>query len=145
MIYIAGDKHGHKAITLLEDYLRDHDLGYKNLGVKNKDEDMKLEDIIPKVIGKVKEDKKNKGILSCGTGVGVEVGANKFRGIRACLATDEKIAEWSVVYDNCNVLCLVGWKTDKRKINKILDAWLNAEYDGNERRLRMMEVFDTFR
>lgn len=144
MIYIGADKHGYKAIQFVEDYLKSHNIDFENLGVKNENEDMPFEDMIPKVVSKVKEDEDNKGILSCGTGVGVEVGANRFSGIRACLATNPKIAEWSAVYDKCNVLCLVGWDVEKKNVDKMLDAWLNAKYDGDEKRLKMIETFDSW-
>ena len=142
MIYIAGDKHGFKTMDIVERYLKTHGIRFENLGVKSTSEKMKLENMIPKVTKRVLKDPKNKGILSCGTGVGIEVGANKFSGIRACLATDEKVAEWSRVYDNCNVLCLVGWNANKKSINKILDAWLRAEYDGSKNRSKMFKEFD---
>src|SRR5258708_1010630 len=128
----------------VENFLRSQHIEYENLGVKQENEDMKLEDMIPKVVSQVKEKEENKGILSCGSGVGVEVGANKFSGIRACLATNEKIAKWSRIYDNCNVLCLVGWESNKETVGKILTAWLKTEYDGSEKRLKMMDVFDTW-
>jgi len=142
MIYIAGDKHGFAAIQIVEDYLAAHKIESSNLGVQDKNEDIKLEEIIPKVTKKVLEDDKNLGILACGSGVGVEVGANKFAGIRACLATNPQIAEWSKVYDKCNVLCLVGWSPDKENIEKIVEAFLKAEYDGSEKRLKMFEEFN---
>ncbi len=142
MIYIAGDKHGNSAIKIIETYLHSKGTEYINLGVKNENEDMKLEDMIPAVTKKVLESKNNTGILTCGSGVGVEVGANKFSGIRACLATNEKIAEWGRTKDNCNILCLVGWEADKDAICKILDAWFSSEYDGSEKRLKMIAEFD---
>lgn len=144
MIYIAGDKHGFKGITMIEAYLKTHGIPFENMGVKSGDENMKLEDMIPPVVKKVLEQENNKAILVCGTGIGVEVGANKFSGIRACLATNEKIAEWAAVYDKCNVLCLVGWEIEQEKVNKMLDAWLHAKYDGSENRLKMFEVFDNW-
>jgi ribose 5-phosphate isomerase B len=142
MIYIAGDKHGYKAIKIIEDYLRFNKIDFQNLGVSSEGEDIKLEDMIPNVVDKIKEDEKNKGILTCGTGIGVEVGANKFSGIRACLATNEQVAEWSRVYDKCNVLCLIGWGVEKEKVYKMLDKWFSAEYDGSEKRLKMFEEFN---
>lgn len=142
MIYIAADKHGFKTIQYVEEYLKTHKYDFINVGVQDENEDISLEEMIPKVTDKVRENENNKGILSCGTGVGVEVGTNKFSGIRACLATNEKIAEWSVTYDNCNVLCLVGWDTDRDQIFKILNSWFSAKYDGSEKRLKMMKVFD---
>jgi ribose 5-phosphate isomerase B len=144
MIYIAGDKHGYNAIEFVKNYLSSHKIEYENLGVQNETQTMKLEDMIPAVTTKVKEKETNRGILVCGTGIGVEVGANKFSGIRACLATNEKIAEWSAVYDKCNVLCLVGWDIDQERTNKILDAWLNSVYDGSTKRLAMFEEFNNW-
>lgn len=142
MIYIAADKHGLKTIQFVEAYLKEHNLRFENLGVRSEGKDMRLEDMIPPLAEKVKSHLTNYGIISCGTGVGVEVGANRFAGIRACLATNPKIAEWSKVYDNCNVLCLVGWETTKEEVYKILDAWFGAQYDGDEGRLKMMKAFD---
>lgn len=100
--------------------------------------------MIPKVIKKIKDIKNNRGILSCGTGVGVEVGANKFSGIRACLAGNEQIAQWSTVYDKCNVLCLTGWECKKEEIFKILEGWLTKKFDGDIKGLKMFDVFDTW-
>jgi ribose 5-phosphate isomerase B len=142
MIYIAGDKHGFPAIQMITTYLNNEGSLFENLGVKDSNGNIKLEDMIPAVIEKVKENEDNKGILVCGTGIGVEVGANKFSGIRACLATNEKLAEWAATKDKCNVLCLVGWDIDQGRINKILNAWLNADYDGSESRLEMFEAFN---
>lgn len=142
MIYIAGDKHGYKAIKIVEEYLQKHNIPFQNLGITREEEDIKLQDMIPPLKDKVLEHEGNRGILSCGTGIGVEVGVNKFSGIRAALATNETIAEWSRVYDNCNVLCLVGWNCDKDVVEKILDAWFAAEYDGSEKRLKMFEEFN---
>lgn len=142
MIYIAGDKHGYRAIKIIEGYLKSKNIDFRNLGVNSDNEDIRLEDMIPKVVSKVKDNEDNRGILTCGTGIGVEVGANKFSGIRACLATNEEVAEWSRVYDKCNVLCLVGWGVEKEKVYQILDKWFSAEYDGSEKRLKMFEEFN---
>ncbi len=142
MIYVAGDKHGFNAIKIVIDYLEKHGIKYENLGIQNQSEDIKLEDMIPSVVNMVLGNKNSQAIISCGTGIGVEVGVNKFSGIRACLATNEKVAEWARVYDNCNTLCLVGWDCDKNEVFKILDAWFRAEYDGSKDRLKMFEEFN---
>lgn len=141
MIYVAGDKHGYIAIQFVIEYLKEHKIEYINLGVASLSEDMKLEDMIPPVVKEVLGSNST-GILSCGTGIGVEVGINKFNGIRACLANDKQIAEWAKVYDKCNVLCLVGWNSDKQLVYAILDSWFSAKYDGNEARLKMFDCFD---
>lgn len=145
MIYIGADKHGLKAIQFVSEFLKSKGMVFENLGVTAENEELPLQDLIPKIVqGVLKDPKNNRGILSCGTGVGIEVGANKFSGIRAVLADSEQIAEWSRIYDDCNVLCLIGWNAEKEKTERILDAWFRAEYDGSERRLKMFDAFNTW-
>lgn len=142
MIYTAADDHGFTVIQHVYEYLKTHNLEFEDSGVTSADQDLKLEEMIPPVVQKVLTDKDNSGILICGTGIGVQVGANKFSGIRACLATTPQIAQWARQYDKCNILCVVGWDDDKEKIHKILDAWFQTEYDGSESRLKMFEEFN---
>lgn len=144
MIYVAGDQHGWKAIGFVIEYLLAHGVAYENLGVSDAGQDRPLEEMLPPVAEKVRATNVNRAIVSCGTGVGVEVGMNKFAGIRAVLATNPQIASWSVEKDNCNVLCLVGWQAEKGIIYNILDAWFAARYDGSPKRLAMMKTFDTW-
>lgn len=144
MIYIAGDKHGWQAISIVIEYLDGHGIAYENIGVTNKDDDMPLEVMLPPVATRVKSGTENSAIVSCGTGIGIEVGINKFSGIRAALATNPQLAEWAKEKDKCNVLCLVGWQASKESVYAILDAWFASEYDGSQKRLAMMDAFDTW-
>lgn len=144
MIYIGADKHGFKTIQSVIGYLKDKNIPFKNVGVASPDEDMKLEDLIPAVVGGVRENENNKGVLICGTGIGVTVGANKFSGIRAVLGDEEKLVEWSRQYDDCNILCLPGWSTNDEAVKKSLYTFLKTDYDGDVARLAMMKIFDTW-
>lgn len=144
MIYLGADRHGLKAISFVADFLRSKNVEFANLGVQEEGRDIKLEELIPKIAVEVLKNKNNTGIMSCGTGVGVEVGANKLSGIRACLAQDDKVAEYARVYDDCNVLCLVGWEAEKEKISSIVSAWLKTDYVGDEARSRMFDAFDAW-
>lgn len=145
MIYIAGDKHGFSAIKHVIAYLTEKHMPFENLGVQNSESDEKLENFLPLVASNVLIRPENIGIVSCGTGVGVEVGINKFKGIRACLANEPKIAKWGKIYDKCNVLCIPGWEISKETIYAILDEWFNNSYDGNVDRLKMFKAFDTWK
>jgi ribose 5-phosphate isomerase B len=144
MIHIGADKHGLETVKAVIAYLNEKNIPFKNLGVASPDEDMKLEDLIPAVVNGVRESKENKGVLICGTGVGVVVGANKFSGIRAILGNDEKIVEWSRQYDDCNVLCFAGWNLKSEAVQKMLNIFLNTNYDGDAARLSMIKTFDTW-
>ena len=120
MIYLGADKHGLEAIKFVEGFLKSKEIPFVNVGVENSEQNLPLVELIPRVTNEVLKDKKNIGILSCGTGVGVEVGANKLSGIRACLVTEEKMAEYARMYDDCNILCLAGWELQKENTEKIL-------------------------
>jgi ribose 5-phosphate isomerase B len=144
MIYVGADKHGFAAIKFVEGYLKSRNIEFVNLGAQDEEQQVKLEDLLPKLTREILKDKQNKGIVACGTGVGVEVGMNKFSGVRACLADDERVAKYSRVYDDCNVLCLVGWNATQEKVEKIISAWIQAEYDGNADRLNMFDTFNSW-
>lgn len=144
MIYLAGDTHGWKAIKYVIKYFDERNVQYENLGVKNDQEVMALETMLPIVAGKVRSDPTGFAVVSCGTGVGVEVGINKFSGIRAALVTNPQLAAWAVEKDKCNVMCLVGWQATEENIHTMLDAWLSSAYDGNQKRLAMIDAFDTW-
>ena len=144
MIYIASDSHGFLVISFVKEYLSSKSIIFENLGVQSLDADISLEVMLPIVANKVREEPEHKAIISCGTGIGGEVVINKFSGIRATLATSPRLAEWSVVYDKCNVLCLVGWETTKEDVFSMLHAWFSAVYDGSEKRIRMMDAFNTW-
>jgi len=145
MYFIAADKHGWEVKKVVELFLASQGIFFENLGVTSESQDMKLEDFIPLVAKKVLENPSvNRGILICGTGIGVNIGANRFSGIRSHLAISEEQARWSRQYDNCNVLCLVGWNADKQTAEKILKAWLETDYDGDEERRSMFNAFDAW-
>ena len=142
MIYIGGDKYGYGLITFISQYLKNHNIDYQNLGVTSDSQSMGLEGLIPKVVGKVKEAGENSGILVCGTGVGIEIGANRFKGIRASLCNTPKLAEWARNKDNANVLCLSAWEFEPANIEAVLNAWFATQYDGDKDRLKMFSTFD---
>jgi len=139
-IAIAGDHYTVELLNKIEDYLRSKDIEYINLGTMDSEQKISLQVIIPAVTNRIKEGQADAGILVCGTGAGVEIGANRFAGIRASLCTLPKQAEYARVYDNANVLCFSSWLTDDP--TAIMDAWLAHEYDGDEKRIKMMNDFD---
>ncbi len=145
MIYLGADKHGYKTIQVVIDFLQRNQINYINLWVKSEFEDITLEKMIPPIIKNIRADSlNNMAIFSCGTGIWVEIGANRFSEIRACLANDAQTAGWARIYDKCNVLCLSGRKCDPKEIDSILYSWFNSKYDGSESRLKMFDCFDTW-
>ncbi len=81
------------------------------------------------------------GILCCGTGIGMSIAANKVKGIRASVLSDEFSAEMTRRHNNANVLCLGGRVIDSEKAVKLANIFLNTPYEGgrHEKRVAMLE------
>jgi ribose 5-phosphate isomerase B len=144
MIYIGADKHGFDVIQFVEEWLNKNGMNYENIGVENKKQELPLENLLPPIAEKLNGDENNKAIVCCGTGIGVEVGINKFSGVRAALVDDPEAAGWATIYDKCNAICLIGWRKNRKKVFSILNSWFNTEYDGSKDRLKMFEEFNTW-
>ena len=89
----------------------------------------------------------DKGILICGTGVGMSITANKFPGIRAALVHDHYTAVMSRKHNNANVLVLGGRTTGTAVALNIVEAWMDAEYEGGRHdwRIGKIAALDKFR
>jgi glycine hydroxymethyltransferase len=81
------------------------------------------------------------GLLVCTTGIGMSIAANKVPGARAALAWDEHSAEMSRRHNDANILCLAGQGADPERAQRIVDAFLNARFEGgrHERRVSKFE------
>lgn len=85
-----------------------------------------------------------RGVVVCGTGIGVCMAANKVPGVRAALAWNDENARLSRAHNDANVLCLGGRTMDHDEALGILDVWLETPFDGgrHERRVEMIEEVD---
>jgi ribose 5-phosphate isomerase B len=79
----------------------------------------------------------DRGILICGTGIGMCIAANKIKGIRAALAQDELSAQLSRTHNDANVLCLSADLIGQTLVKRIVDLWFRTTFEGgrHERRL----------
>ncbi|MEC9208427.1 MAG: ribose 5-phosphate isomerase B [Pseudomonadota bacterium] len=71
-----------------------------------------------------------RGVLVCGTGIGISIAANRHKGIRAALCYDEETAILSRQHNDANVLCMGGRKTDKHLAGRLVDRFLTTEFEG---------------
>lgn len=109
MIYLGSDHRGYNLKSILKDYLKE--LGYEleDMGAFELNPEDDYPDFALAVAKKVIENPdENKGILICGSGVGVDVAANKVKGIRSALCFDAKQAQMSRTDDNTNILSLAS-------------------------------------
>lgn len=85
-----------------------------------------------------------KGVLLCGTGIGMSITANKVRGVRAAVCHDELTAEMSRRHNNANILCLPADLIGEELTRRIVDLWLHTDFEGgrHERRIRKISELE---
>ncbi|MFQ5415318.1 MAG: ribose 5-phosphate isomerase B [Phycisphaerae bacterium] len=82
----------------------------------------------------------DRGILLCGTGIGMSISANKVRGVRAALCHDEMTAELARRHNNANVLCLAADLVGDELMRCVVDIWLATEYEGGRHKRRLEKI-----
>ena len=94
-------------------------------------------------VGKlVANNKVNKGIVICGSGIGISIAANKIKGVRAALCTSSEHAKMSRKHNDANVLALGARMTDFSLILEIVQAWLHTDFEGGRhlKRVNLIEI-----
>ncbi len=97
--------------------------------------------IAKEVAQNIKEGKYEKGILVCGTGIGMSIAANKVKGIRAAVVSDTCSAKMSRLHNDANILCLGERIVGEELAKDIAEIWLKTPFLG-ERHLRRVEMFE---
>ena len=82
-----------------------------------------------------------KGILICGTGIGISIAANRYPGVRAALCTSAELARMSREHNNANVLVMGGRTTSFPDAENMIDTWLNTPFSG-DRHARRVDLLD---
>jgi len=82
----------------------------------------------------------DRGILICGSGIGMSIAANRFPGIRAALCLDVETARLSRAHNDSNVLVLAGRKTADAEARSIVDTWLASEFEGGRHAQRIQKI-----
>lgn len=84
----------------------------------------------------------DRGVLICGTGLGMAIAANKFPGVRAAPCYDELTAELSRLHNDANVLCLSGDMLGPRLVERIVRTWMQTEFEGGRHSIRLQKIRD---
>ncbi len=89
------------------------------------------------VAEKVLAEKGSKGIVICGTGIGISIAANRFQGIRCALCTSPELAEMSRLHNDSNVLSLGARILNIEEASVIIEVWLKTKFEGGRHRNRI--------
>ena len=136
-ILIGADHAGYKLKEELKEYI-------KQLGHNIKDYGADSEEAVdyPLIAGKLAKDavkNKARGILICGSGIGMSIAANKVKGARAAVCHNEFTAEVSRTHNNSNILCLGSRDIEKGIAKKIVKIWLETRFSDEERHKRRVD------
>jgi ribose 5-phosphate isomerase B len=128
-IAIGSDEAGFPLKEIIKDYILKKGLELKDYGVYNK-EPVLYPDIAVRVAKSILEGKHEKGILICGTGIGMAITANKVPGIRAAVCHDPYSAQRARKSNDAQILCM-GARIIAGELSKTLvDIWLESEFSG---------------
>ncbi len=139
-ISIGADHGGYELKNALMDYLRDTrpTISLINRGTDTADS-VSYPDFARTVVHDILEGSANLGILVCGTGIGMSIQANRFKGIRAALVTTPYMAEMTKAHNNANILCLGGRTTTIETAKEILEKWLDTSFEGGRHGTRIAQ------
>ena len=135
MIYLGADHRGYKLKETVKEWLEEWEVEYRDFGNDKYDKDDYYVDFALKVAKRVAGGG-GRGILLCGSGVGVSIVANKVKGVRAGLCLCEKQARKSREDDDVNVLCLSTELVSEEINKKIVKMFLDTVFSSSERHIR---------
>lgn len=143
-IYLGSDHAGFKVKEKLKKFFEKKNIDYEDLGAEKYEEKDDYPDYAFKVAKKVSKDKGSRGILICGSGMGMEIAANKVKGIRAVAPYDEYSAKMSRLDNDANVIGLRGRRFPFEKIKRIVSVWLKTDFSKAKRHKRRINKISSY-
>lgn len=138
-IVIGSDHGGFHLKEVLKQHLAERGFEFNDAGTYTEDS-CDYPDIALKVCREITEGKAGRGILVCGTGIGMSMAANKVKGIRAALCGDVFSATMSREHNDANVICMGERVLGPGLAISILDAWLDTEFAGGRHARRVSKI-----
>ena len=138
MIAIGCDHGGYALKLELIKYLKEHNIEFTDYGCNG--EPVDYPDIAEKVCKEIVAGKAEKGVLICGTGIGISMAANKIKGIRAALCSDWYSAKYTRLHNDANVICMGGRTIGPGLAAELLDVFLNTEFEGGRHAVRVDKI-----
>lgn len=141
MLAIGCDQGGHSLKLEVIKYLEDKGIEYKDCGTYSEDA-VDYPVYARKVVKEILSGNCEKGILICGTGIGISITANRYKGIRAALCGDCFSAEATRQHNDANILAMGARVVAPGLALKIVDTFLNTPFSGAERHARRIRMID---
>ncbi|MBQ3969663.1 MAG: ribose 5-phosphate isomerase B [Clostridia bacterium] len=139
MIALGADHGGFNLKEAIKKYLDEKNIEYVDYGCYS-EESVDYAVFAKKVADDVSNGKCEKGILCCGTGIGISIAANKVKGIRAAVVTNEFCAEMTRRHNDANILALGGRVISEEEAVRFTDIFLNTEFEGGRHERRVGQI-----
>lgn len=135
MLYLGSDHRGFRLKSEISQFLKDNEIMFRDVGANQLNPDDDYVDFAIDLGQKVVTEMA-KGILICGSGVGMSVAVNKVKGVRAAFCFCPKQARLAIEDNNSNVLCLSADLVDKEMNMDIIKSFINTVFSAEERHIR---------
>jgi ribose 5-phosphate isomerase B len=140
-IGIAADHAGKELKQLVGEFIRMKSFELVDYGIDVQSEkSVDYPDYAAIVAEAVNTGKVDRGVLICGTGIGMCIAANKFPGIRAALITDEYMARMSRAHNDANIICLGSRVLNPHRATDLLNIWLDTAFEGHRHQGRIDKI-----
>ena len=136
MVALRCDHGGYELMQEVIAYLDKEGIAYKNFGCDSSTVSVDYPDYARKVVKAILDGDCDKGIVICGTGIGISITCNRYKGIRAALCGDCFSAEATRLHNDANILAMGGRVVGPGLAVKIVDTFLHTEFSGDERHKR---------
>lgn len=127
-VILGSDKSGFELKEAIKEHLQAQGYEVEDCGTQDPDQPMTYFQVAPILAKKIQDKEYEKGILICGTGMGMAVVANKFKGVYAAVVENTYAAEKSRAINNANVITMGGWITGSIVGCEIADTFLGTEF-----------------
>lgn len=141
MLALGCDHGGYELMQEVKKHLTNRGIAYKDFGCDGT-ESVDYPIYGKKVAEAVASGEFEKGILICGTGIGISIAANKVKGVRAALCTDCFCAEATRQHNDANILALGGRVVGVGLALKIVDTFLDTPFSEDERHVRRINMIE---
>ena len=138
-IIIGADHAGYQLKEALKPFLHEMGVAVTDVGTDS-DRPVDYPDFGTRVAEAVSTGVFRRGILICGSGVGMSITANRYPGVRAALCLDEETARMSRLHNDANILVLAGRKTDAGTARAITRVWLETPFEGGRHQKRLDKI-----
>lgn len=140
-IAIGSDHLGLGLKNLIKDFLKEKEINVEDFGTMSR-EPIDYPDIAREVAKAVAKGDCERGILICGTGIGMAIAANKVRGIRAAVCHDLYSAERSRKSNNAQIMALGALIIGPELAKKLVEVWLNSEFQGGRSERKVKKIME---